>query len=124
MADGPETGQLKVKVIDTATGKSALCRVNVIGADGNYYQPADNPLTPFSLTGTWPETLAGNRPTKAPIRYFGHFFYTSGDFTVDRSCRRGANRSLERYRVSPGHARNENRRGRRARPASKHYSPR
>jgi len=82
VANGPETGKLKIKIIDTATGKPALCRVNMIGADGNYYQPAENSLAPFSLTGTWPETLAGNRPTKAPIRYFGHFFYTHGDFTV------------------------------------------
>ncbi len=33
-----------------------------------------NRLLPFSLTGKWPDTLAGNRPSKAPIRYFGRFF--------------------------------------------------
>ena len=66
-----------------ATGRPTLCRVNVIGADGNYYEPKENPLGQFSLTSTWPESLAGNRPSKAPIRYFGHFFYTNGEFTVD-----------------------------------------
>ena len=35
VANGSETGQLKIKVVDTATGKPTLCRVNVIGADGN-----------------------------------------------------------------------------------------
>jgi hypothetical protein len=56
--------------------------VNVVGPDGNFYEPAENPLADYSLTGTWPERLAGNRPSKAPIRYFGHFFYTPGKFTV------------------------------------------
>ncbi len=40
-------------------------------------------LAAFSLNGRWPDTLAGNRPSKAPIRYFGHFFYTTGSFAVD-----------------------------------------
>jgi putative membrane-bound dehydrogenase-like protein len=82
-ASGPNAARLNVTIVDRATGKPPLCRVNVVGADGNFYQPQQNPLAAFSLNGTWPETLAGNRPSKAPIRYFGHFFYTPGSFSVD-----------------------------------------
>jgi putative membrane-bound dehydrogenase-like protein len=83
VAEGHETAQLHVTIVDRASGEPTFCRANVVGADGNYYQPKDNPLGDFSLTGTWPERLAGNRQSKAPIRYFGHFFYTSGEFTVE-----------------------------------------
>ncbi|MGD9723146.1 MAG: PVC-type heme-binding CxxCH protein [Pirellulales bacterium] len=82
-ASGPSSARLHVAIHDAATGRPTFCRVNVIGADGNYYQPRDNALAEFSLTGTWPERLAGNRESKEPIRYFGHFFYTSGTFDVD-----------------------------------------
>ncbi len=82
-ADATTAAQLHVTIADEATGEPTLCRVNVVGPVGNFYQPKDNPLAEFSLNGTWPETLAGNRPTKAPIRYFGHFFYTSGEFDVE-----------------------------------------
>lgn len=81
VAEGPDTGKLQVTVLEHETGKPTFCRVNVVGADGNYYQPADNHLTPYSLTGAWPEGH-GNRKSKAPIRYFGRFFYTPGEFTV------------------------------------------
>ena len=83
VADGDKAGRIEVTVLDEATGKPTPCRVNVVGPDGNFYQPKDNPLAAFSLNGKWPDTLAGNRPAKAPIRYFGHFFYTTGKFTVD-----------------------------------------
>jgi putative membrane-bound dehydrogenase-like protein len=82
VASGPEAGRLNVTIVDRATGRPTACRVNVVGADGNFYEPQKNSLAAFSLNGTWPERLAGNRPTKAPIRYFGHFFYTTGKFTV------------------------------------------
>ena len=81
-ADEQDAAQLHVTIHDAATGKPTFCRVNVVGADGNYYQPRDNPLRPYSFTGTWPERLAGNRQGKEPIRYFGHFFYTDGTFDV------------------------------------------
>lgn len=81
--DGANKVLLDVTIVDRASGKPTPCRVNVVGPDGNFYQPADNPLRSFSLTGTWPEALAGNRPGKAPIRYFGHFFYTNGTFRVE-----------------------------------------
>ena len=83
VATGAKTARLNISIVDGATGKPTLCRVNVVGADGNFYQPQDNPLSAYSLNGKWPESLAGNRPSKAPIRYFGHFFYTPGTFSVD-----------------------------------------
>ncbi len=76
IAAGANVARLNVTIVDRATGKPTPCRVNVVASDGNFYQPRDNPLAAFSLLNTWPETLAGNRPGKAPIRYFGHFFYT------------------------------------------------
>ncbi len=82
-AEAANSGHLNVTIVDAATGKPTACRVNVVGADGNFYQPKDNPLSAFSLTGKWPDTLAGNRQGKAPIRYFGRFFYTPGRFSVD-----------------------------------------
>lgn len=74
-------GKLRVRIVD-ATGNATLCRVNVVGPDGQFYQPADNPFAPYGLLGPWPEQGQGNRPGKAPIRYFGHFFYTAGEFTI------------------------------------------
>ena len=58
------------------------CRINVVGSDGHFYQPATNPLSPYSLTGQWPKTGKGNREGKAPIRYLGRFFYTTGTVEV------------------------------------------
>jgi len=82
VAKGEQTARLRVKIVDTATGKPTFCRVNVVGPDGNYYQPADLPLADYSLIGRWPDRQSGNRESKAPIRYFGHFFYTGGEFEV------------------------------------------
>ncbi|HEY4309204.1 MAG TPA: CehA/McbA family metallohydrolase [Pirellulales bacterium] len=81
-ADAANAGRLQVTIVDRATGKPTPCRVNVVGSDGNFYQPQDNPLAAYSLNQNWPDGLAGNRPGKAPIRYFGHFFYTPGEFSV------------------------------------------
>src|SRR5262249_41261988 len=77
-----QPGRVEVTVVDRATGKPTACRVNVVGSDGNFYQPAEDRLSPYSLTGVWPKTGKGNRPDKAPIRYFGRFFYTTGKATV------------------------------------------
>lgn len=74
-ARGDNTGALQVKIVDAA-GKPTFCRVNVVGADGNYYEPADNPLAPWSLH------RLGNRPDKGPFRYYGWFFYSNGTFSV------------------------------------------
>jgi len=82
IAQGEHVARLRVAVRDQATDRPTPCRVNVIGQDGNFYQPQRSHLTPYSLTGMWPKTLAGNRPGKAPIRYFGRFFYTNGEFEI------------------------------------------
>src|SRR5262249_53175801 len=78
------TGKLEIRVRDQATGKPAFCRVNVVGPDGNFYQPASNYLSKYSLTGQWPQEGSwGNRPGKAPYRYVGRFFYSWGDGAVN-----------------------------------------
>lgn len=75
--------RLKIVVRDRVKGDATPCRINVVGADGNYYQPAPGPLTPYSLTGEWPKVGKGNRQGKAPIRYFGRFFYSPGTTEVE-----------------------------------------
>jgi putative membrane-bound dehydrogenase-like protein len=82
-ATGAEVGQVEVVVLDPATGKSTPCRINVVGPDGNFYQPAENPLSLYSMTGDWPKRGKGNRQGKGPFRYFGRFFYSAGSTTVD-----------------------------------------
>ena len=81
-ATGSRAGRVRVQIRDRATGDETLCRINVVGPDGNYYHPTQNYLTPFALTGDWPKVGRGNRRGKAPIRYFGRFFYSWGDTTV------------------------------------------
>ncbi len=83
VASGAGTGRLKVVVRDARSGKPTACRVNVIGPDGNYYQPPANDLTPYALTGQWPRVGRGNREGKGPFRYFGRFFYCRGEAVVD-----------------------------------------
>ncbi len=82
VASGAETGSLEIVVRDTDSGKPTPCRVNVVGPDGHYYEPAEHPLKAFSLTGVWPKSGWGNRQGKAPVRYLGRFFYSSGEATV------------------------------------------
>src|SRR5262249_6968123 len=82
VASGPEVAGFALVVRDRATGNPTFCRVNVVGGDGDYYQPAPNEWTPYSLTGEWPRTGRGNRRGKAPIRYYGRFFYCPGEATV------------------------------------------
>lgn len=79
-----ETARLKIRVVHGRSKRPVPCRINVVGPDGNFYEPADNPLKIHSLTGQWPKwpKAWGNRPGKAPIRYFGRFFYSSGEATV------------------------------------------
>lgn len=82
-ASGPGTGTLQITVRDHDTGELCPCRMNVIGVDGNFYQPADNPLSMYSLTGQWPSPGAkGNRKEKGPWRYLGRFFYSTGEINV------------------------------------------
>jgi putative membrane-bound dehydrogenase-like protein len=82
-ATGAGTARLRLNVRDRATGRPTPCRLNVVGPDGHFYQPPANPLSRFSLTGQWPKTGKGNREGKAPIRYLGRFFYTTGEIEVD-----------------------------------------
>src|SRR5271170_4106678 len=42
-------GHLQLTIRDHVTGQLTACRVNVIGPDGNFYQPATNRLSAFSL---------------------------------------------------------------------------
>lgn len=85
IAEGPQAGRLRITVRDGRTGQSTPCRVNVVGLDGNYYEPKESHLKIYGLTGQWPKWPKGwgNRPGKAPIRYFGRFFYCTGEATVD-----------------------------------------
>ncbi|HWB00019.1 MAG TPA: CehA/McbA family metallohydrolase [Pirellulales bacterium] len=71
-----DAARLRVRVVDHATQRPTFCRVNVVGADGNYYEPRENPLANWSLF------RAGNRLTKGPFRYYGWFFYSTGEFEV------------------------------------------
>src|SRR3954470_6955190 len=81
-ASGSDAATLRITVVDRATGKPMPCRLNVVGPDGDFYQPEPNHLTPYSLTGQWPVTGKGNREGKAPFRYYGRFFYTTGQVEV------------------------------------------
>ena len=92
-ATGADVGHVEVVVLDPATGKPTPCRINVVGPDGNFYQPAENPLSLYSLTGEWPKQGKGNRPGKGPFRYFGRFFYSAGSTTVDVPTGRSASKS-------------------------------
>lgn len=82
-AKGPGLARLSVVVRVAGERAPTPCRVAVVGADGNFYRPKDDRLAPYRLGGHWPKEGLGNRPGKAPIRYFGGFFYTTGAFEVD-----------------------------------------
>jgi hypothetical protein len=80
---GENSGRLEIHVRDAATGRLTACRLNVVGPDGNYYQPETNYLAPYGLTSEWPKAGAwGNRREKGPYRYLGRFFYTTGAVEV------------------------------------------
>lgn len=75
--------RLSLTVTDKATGEPTFCRINVVGPNGQFYQPPPNYLSPYALTGVWPEKGAwGNRKDKAPYRYLGRFFYAWGKTSV------------------------------------------
>jgi len=73
-ADGPQSGSAKLRVVDATSGQPVFCRVNVVGADGNYYEPLEGTLKTYSFTGEWPKWpkarppihSAGTRATFAP----------------------------------------------------------
>lgn len=74
---GPHPARLRAEIVDLSGGEPTFCRVNVVGADGNFYEPRENLLAPYSL-----HRLA-NRPGKGPFRYYGWFFYSAGRFEVE-----------------------------------------
>lgn len=85
--DPANSGQVHIVVRDAATGRVTPCRINVVGPDGNFHQPQRNHLSLYALTGSWPKPGSkGNRVGKAPFRYVGRFFYTTGDVTVPVSA--------------------------------------
>lgn len=81
VAAGSNTSTLKISVRDSGSGQTTHCRINVVGPDGNFYEPAKHPFKLHSLTGVWPDGW-GNRPGKAPVRYLGRFFYCDGSAEV------------------------------------------
>lgn len=76
VADRTTAGTLRLHVLDDVTGLPMHCRVNVIGPDGNFYEPDVNPLKNWSLQ------RLGNREDKGPFRYYGWFFYCNGSVDV------------------------------------------
>ncbi len=82
-AEKDNSGQLKIVVTDTKNGEPVFCRINVIGSNGNYYEPPQNYLTKYGLKLHWPKHGLGNRAGKAPVRYFGHYFYSWGKANVN-----------------------------------------
>ncbi|MBX7168965.1 MAG: hypothetical protein K1X74_21695, partial [Pirellulales bacterium] len=42
IATGPSS-TVRLRIVDAATARPTYCRVNVIGSDGNFYQPGENP---------------------------------------------------------------------------------
>lgn len=71
-----DIGVLNLHILDGATGAPTFCRVNVIGPDGNYYEPDQHAQQPWSLQ------RLGNRKEKGPFRYYGWFFYCDGEESV------------------------------------------
>lgn len=77
-----DAARLRIVVVDSQTHRPTPCRINVVGPDGNFYQPPANRLSEFSLVHQWPEKGKGNRKDKAPYRYLGRFFYSTGEIEV------------------------------------------
>ncbi|NOZ41381.1 MAG: CehA/McbA family metallohydrolase [Planctomycetes bacterium] len=71
-----KTTVLQVTILDRATGKPTGCRVNVVGPDGNFYEPFVN------LLALWSRQKITGGETHGPSRYYGWYFYTNGQFEV------------------------------------------
>ena len=70
------SGVLELELRDAGTGEPLAGRVNVVGPDGNYYEPDENPLAAFS------RARLGNRPGTGPMLYYGWYFYCRGEARV------------------------------------------
>jgi hypothetical protein len=80
---GENSSRVRITVLDQATGKPTPCRVAVVGPDGHFYQPPKYRLSPYAMTGKWPNKGDwGNRAEKAPWRYLGRYFYSTGETEV------------------------------------------
>ncbi|MDG1893337.1 MAG: hypothetical protein P8J37_00355 [Fuerstiella sp.] len=82
VVQGDDVATVNITVLDSETGSPTHCRVNVVGPDGNSYEPTRNDFKLHSLTGVWPGSGWGNRQGKAPVRYLGRFFYSNGTASV------------------------------------------
>ena len=74
--DDANTATLRVTIVDVSSGERAACRVNVVGKNGNFYEPIEHTLSPWSRQKT------ALNETHGPSRYYGWFFYTLGQFEV------------------------------------------
>lgn len=82
IADDKTAATLTIRVSLSPKGKPTPCRITVVGPDGNFYQPKDHRLAPYHFGGHWPDKGQGNRAGKAPVRYFGGFFYAAEEVAV------------------------------------------
>lgn len=80
VAQGADVGRIQVRIVDSDTGEPTPCRVNIVGTDGNYYEPSGLPLEQFNSHNTGCHVYNETHP---PSRYFGWHFYAPGDFEVD-----------------------------------------
>lgn len=71
-----DAASITVTVVNQATEEPIACRVNIVGSDGNYYEPKDNPLF------AWSRERTAINESHSPSRYWGWYFYTTGKFTV------------------------------------------
>ena len=72
-----DAASISVTIVDQETKKPIACRVNVVGADGHFYEPQDNPLF------AWSRERTAINESHSPSRYWGWYFYTTGQFTVE-----------------------------------------
>jgi hypothetical protein len=71
-----QAATLRVTIVEVSSGKPTACRVNVVGSRGNYYEPEQHLLAPWSRQQT------AQQETHGPSRYYGWYFYTLGQFEV------------------------------------------
>ena len=71
-----ETATLRVTIVDASSNTPTACRVNVVGPDGNFYEPTEHSLS------AWSRQRTAESETHGPSRYYGWYFYTLGHFEV------------------------------------------